>query len=247
MFPCLGGERYWPLTGSVGFFRAPLHKVARKFVTLSRGSPWSIREFASFEGAFNAFAPYPFYAGRTRFAVEATDPGWVVVLDTGYPGADIKGFMSDRAQLDLRCEFVAVEWMPKSTKSLAGASFVHYRPSESGLKLFSRPRNTDRRWVQTSDQDGRWQFDASGDSRPFEEFDRYEVRRKAERLPRELLGRYLAAVGIPVDQDGWLSGPVIAAIRGLSPGDDQEWSSMVELRRLCGYPEDRIPADLVRF
>ncbi|MGH3932606.1 MAG: hypothetical protein ACRDTF_21830, partial [Pseudonocardiaceae bacterium] len=145
------------------------------------------------------------------------------------------------------CEFVAVEWLPRSTKSLAGATFVHYKPSESGLKLFNRPRRMDQRWVQTSDQDGRWEFNASGDPRPFEELDIYQVRRKAERLPLDLLGRYLAAVGIPVDHEGWLTGRVTAAIRELSPGNEEQWSSMVELRRLCGYPEDRIPTDLVRF
>jgi hypothetical protein len=192
-------------------------------------------------------APFRFCAKQARFAVSTAGSEWVVVLDASFPGGDIKGFMSDRAQLDLRCEFVAVEWMPKSTKSLASATFVHYKPGESGLKLFSRPRHIDRRWVQTSDQDGRWEFDASGDPQPYEEFDKYEVRRKAERLPLDLLGRYLAAVGIPVDKDGWLSGPVIAAIREPFGGNDQQWSSVVELRRLCGYPEDRIPTDLVRL
>ncbi|MGH3937825.1 MAG: hypothetical protein ACRDTG_04195 [Pseudonocardiaceae bacterium] len=155
--------------------------------------------------------------------------------------------MGARARLDLHCEFVAVEWMPKSSKTLPGATFVHYLPTRSRLNIFSGSARSAERWVQTSDQEGRWEFNARGELRPFEEPGKYEARRKAERLPPELLGRYLAAVGIPLDKEGWLSGPVFAATREPFDGHNQEWSSMVELRRLCGYPEDRIPNDLVRF
>lgn len=247
VLPCFGGDRYWPLTGNVGLLRAPLAAVAGRMVTLGRRSPWSTAEFGDLDGALTALAPFQFGAKQARLAIRTAGSEWVAVLDSAFPGGDIKGFMSDRAQRDLHCEFVAVKWSPNSHKTLPGASFVHYVPTNSRLSTFRGPTRPDQRWVQASDQDGRWEFDTSGDPRSFEELDRYQARRKAERLPLELLGRYLAALGVPVDKDGWLGGPVIVATRVPFGGDGREWSSMVELRRLCGYPEDRIPTDLVRF
>lgn len=204
MFPCFGRDKYWPLTGNVGLLRAPLRKVAQRVVNLSRGSSWSLREFDTLDDAIAGLTPFRFCADQARFAVSTAGSEWVVVLDMGFPGGDVAGFMGARARLDLHCEFVAVEWMPKSSKALPGATFVHYLPTRSRLNIFSGPSRSDER-------------------------------------------RYLAAVGIPMDKEGWLSGPVLAATREPFGGDNQEWSSMVELRRLCGYPEDRIPTDLVRF
>lgn len=50
-------------------------------------------------------------------------------------------------------------------------------------------------------EDGRWGWYESGTPYPFEETDRYARRRKRDRFDRELLLTYLAALGIPVDDE----------------------------------------------
>jgi hypothetical protein len=47
--------------------------------------------------------------------------------------------------------------------------------------------------------EGTWQFDAFGRVQPWEEPERYEERRLRDRFDRELLLRYLAALGIDAD------------------------------------------------
>jgi hypothetical protein len=51
--------------------------------------------------------------------------------------------------------------------------------------------------------DGRWGWDESGVPFAFEETERYSARLKRHRFDREMLLRYLAALGIPVDDDAY--------------------------------------------
>lgn len=243
MFGCLGGLRYWPLTGAFGAFRVPLDTV------VARAAPWNrpgrTVRYGSLDEALAAQAPYKFGLHQAAFALPAGGGGWTVVFESAFPNGDIRGFMQARARYDLRCEFVAAEWIPNNSRSLAGAAFGHYRPARRRLP-FGRPEG-DQRSVEASDQDGRWEFDAVGEPREFEEPEHYQARRKADRLDLALLGRYLAGVGVPVADPAWLDGPVAVADFGPSPDTDVTWSTVEELRKLCGYPADRIPTDLVRF
>lgn len=93
MFPCFGRDKYWPLTGNVGLLRAPLRKVAQRVVNLSRGSSWSLREFDTLDDAIAGLTPFRFCADQARFAVSTAGSEWVVVLDMGFPGGDVAGFM----------------------------------------------------------------------------------------------------------------------------------------------------------
>jgi hypothetical protein len=243
LFTCLGGLRYWPLTGSVGFFRAPLEVVAAKAAPWNR--PGKTVRYGSLDEALVAQARYKFGLHQAAFALSAGAGGWTVVFESAFPGSDIRGFMRARAQYDLGCEFVAVEWVPNNSRTLPSAAFQHYRPARRRLP-FGRPER-DERTVQASDQDGRWEFDAVGEPREFEEPERYQARRKADRLDPPLLERYVAAVGVPVADPAWLDGPVEVAVFGPAPDTDVTWSTVEELRTLCGYPVDRIPTDLVRL
>ncbi len=51
------------------------------------------------------------------------------------------------------------------------------------------------RTVGATATDGRWAWDESGQPLPFEDVSRYGARRKRDRLDRELLVQYLAALG----------------------------------------------------
>jgi hypothetical protein len=247
MFPCLGGARYWPLTAEVGFFRAPLDKVVRsvKPWRSARRSPWTTTRHADLDTALAAHRPYAFRSAHAVFAVAAADGAWTVTIDSAFPFADVAGYMKARALLDVKCEFAAVEWVPAAPDIFANATFVHFRPERRFLRRPQSPGDT--RWIQASDQDTAWEFDASGPARPFEEPQRYTARRKADRLTFDQLERYLAGVGVPVDDPGWLTGPVVVAVRPPRHPTELTWSTVAELRRLCGYPADTIPTDLVRW
>jgi hypothetical protein len=247
MFACLGGAGYWPLTAKVGLFRAPLDRVVRSARPWRsrRGSSWTTTRHPDLDTALAAHQPYPFGVEHAVFAVAAADGAWTVTVDSAFPSGDVAGFMRARALFDVECEFAAVAWVPSAADVLAASTFVHFLPERRFLRSPQPPGNT--RWIQASDQDSRWEFDASGPARPFEEPQRYTARRKADRLTLDQLERYLAGVGVPVDDPGWLTGPAVAAVRPPPRPPESTWSTMVELRALCGYPADTVPTDLVRW
>lgn len=258
MFPCLQGERYWPLTANVGFLRARPEDVARVAVPWGRGSPWARADHDTYEEPLAA----PPSSGR-MFLLSSGGGEWTTVLESAYPDADTGPYFAARAYFDLGCELVAVKWEPAGNHVDPGAQFVHQRaiplPPRRRFRATPPREPEDLRTVQSLLHEGRWEFDATGRPRDFEEPEHYGRRRKAERLPRELLARYVAAVGVAVDDPGWWDGPAIAIVRARPPKGgyqltDQQyaeiypvWSTVGELRRACGYPLDRIPDDLVRF
>ncbi len=248
MFPCLGGMRWWPLTAMVGIFHAPIDKVVRTAQPWKppRGSPWRSRHHPDLEEAVGAHAPYLLGVETAAFAVASRDGEWTAALSSAAPVRGDLQFLRARAAYDVKCEFVGVEWTPASDEVFANATFTHL---QAGRGLFRRSRLEDARWIQASDQDETWEFDAVGEPLPFEEPQRYNARRKADRLGLDMLGRYLAALGVPVDDAGWLTGPVVAAVRqphplAVQPGA-QPWSTPEDLRRVVGYPQDRVPTDLM--
>jgi hypothetical protein len=62
-------------------------------------------------------------------------------------------------------------------------------------------------------EDGRWSWDASGVLLPFEDPGRYRARLVRDRLPRDLLVGYLAALGIGVDDDACYGRAVLVTQR----------------------------------
>jgi hypothetical protein len=162
-----------------------------------------------------------------------TADGRTVGMNAAGPGADVVPWYAARAKFQLNCDFVGVSFLPKSDRVLPGAMFLDVRSGGSSLD------------VRASDQGRSWVFQRVAvpeDARAYEEPDYYRLRRKADRLPLELLGRYLTALGVPVDDPGYLSGPVLVcrpADRGTG-----EWKQIGQLRELRGYPLDVVPRTL---
>jgi hypothetical protein len=171
---------------------------------------------------------------------------WTTVLGTDFLADDYVDRLAARAFFDLRCEFVGCSWRPTTRVAEAGAAFVHQRASP---RTWGR-RVEDRRTVEAGQVGG--YFSAVGEPRAFEEPEYYERRRTIERLPRELLARYMAAVGVAVDHPGWWDGPVTVVAQANRtplphdpPVDPKDmWSTIQDLRRVCQYPPDGIPDDL---
>jgi hypothetical protein len=248
MFPCLGGMRWWPLTATVGLFRAPIDRVVRKSGPWkrARGSVWRSTRHPGLDEALATHAPYLSGVETAVFAVSSRDGEWTAAISSAAPFRGDLGYFRARAAWDLRCEFVGVAWTPASGDILADATFAHL---PAGGR-FRRAPIHEGRWVQASDQDERWEFDAVGEPLPFEEPERYTAHRKADRLGVGLLARYLAGAGVPVENTSWLTGPAVAAIRSPHPtrvlAVAQPWSTPADLRRVAGYPDDHVPTTLVK-
>jgi hypothetical protein len=66
--------------------------------------------------------------------------------------------------------------------------------------------------------EGRWRFDVHGEVQPFEDVEQDGERRIRDRLDRDLLLRYLAALGIEADRpDAYGEGILIETIADWSP------------------------------
>jgi hypothetical protein len=185
------------------------------------------------------------------FLAATSDDEWTALFVSNFPHTDVAGYWFARARLDVECDYLCYQWIPSSPASMAPAdrvlgcaSFLDYHHVRR--PLIGRQERPDKRSIQTSDQGGRWDFDLVGQPRPYEQPEYYERRRKAQRLPLELIEAYLAACGIPVRRADWLSGPVtVAAERGR--GARRSWTSLEELRSRFGYPADGIPMTLTQW
>ena len=247
MLPCLGGDRWFPLTSQVAFFHAPLEKVVGGIHEFGRRSSWAVAEHPDLSSAVAATAPHPYLRKRSVFAIPTRDGQWCALLASGAPGADVGPYFVVRAQLDVGCDLVAADWAPRSDTVPAGASFTDYRHVRRGLfagKGSAADRRRTQRTVQVSRQDRGWEFDALGPVRDYEDPAAYERTPKSRRLDLPLLDRYLEAAGIPVHDENWLTGPVRTATARLTDDTGPTWSAIAELRELCGYPATGVPEQL---
>jgi hypothetical protein len=96
--------------------------------------------------------------------------------------------------------------------------------------------NVERSISVSNDVDG-WTFEMRGRVQPFEETDRYQAPRKADRFTPEMLERYCGALGISLFDPAFYGGPgviidsppwFLPRIKGLS---------LAEARRALGFVE----------
>lgn len=91
-------------------------------------------------------------------------------------------------------------------RCVAAENTPRYGPGHEGTQLWvlgpaGEPPLMYERTLSAVATDGRWEWHESGDPLAFEETNRYEARRVRQRLDRSLLMSYLAALGIPADDD----------------------------------------------
>lgn len=245
MIPAFGGWRYWPLNSEVAVLRADPRTVCRELDPHGRGI---VGEHPDLDAAIAANAPYPFGRRDTDFLVTASD-GATVALSSAAPRAGLLHlYRADAVRMGW--ESVAAQWAPRQPGQLAAAGFDHLRPStgDPGDDGTGR-RATDQLTVQVIDTGRRWVFDrippgGGHRDRDYEEPDAYRTRRAADRLPLDLIRRYLAGSGIPVGDPGYLRGPVISLTQPRRMTGRDDWSSVPGLRAASGYPADGIPTDL---
>lgn len=84
--------------------------------------------------------------------------------------------------------------------------------------------------------DSGWQFEEFGDPLPFEQLERYKLRKKADRLNPEILRDYGAALGVPFWDESAYGDQVVQIEEGSSLGVDSEKSfkQIVEAAKASG-------------
>jgi hypothetical protein len=134
----------------------------------------------------------PFEAPWTRELVLPCGD-WTAYLNNFVHGGDPTAIGPAIARLlDVRC--VVAEHAPR------------YGPGHEATQLWvmgpaGAPPLMYERTVGAVASDGRWEWVESGPAFPFEDTARYAARRIRNRFDRELLVRYLDALGIPADDD----------------------------------------------
>lgn len=120
---------------------------------------------------------------------------WTAVVNNFVNGGDSSAPGPAVARsLDVRC-VVAVR-VPRYGPGHAATQLIVEGPGGEGPL-------SNIRTLSAHATDGRWRWDESGVAFEFEETERYSKRRTRDRFDRGMLLRYLAALGIPVDDDAY--------------------------------------------
>jgi hypothetical protein len=187
------GGRYAPITDAIGFLEADFAQVvaadARWRASLGgyRGRPVS----GPLPSLLDALLPLT--GPLLRYVwVETTGP-WTAYFDNFVLGSDTFGPVSYLAQ-QLGCRGVAIGCREGTGRRGASASFSLYGPERTEWLNVVRS-------VAAVEDDGRWEWSASGTAQPFEDLAAYRRRRVRDRLTPDLLASYCGAFGIrPFDE-----------------------------------------------
>jgi hypothetical protein len=189
----LGGHLS-PVGWTVAFVRAPHDALVAADLSWRSGLGQHVE--AAPAGPFPAClaALDPFEAPWTTELLVAGD-GWTAYLNNGRDGGDPTSAATVLAQqLGVPCV-------------VAMSSPLH-GPGHGGTQLWvtgpdGEPPLGYVRTLAAVATDGRWAWHESGRALPFEDASRTGARRVRDRLDRDLLVTYLAALGIRVDDRGW--------------------------------------------
>ena len=190
-------NKYAPLTFKWGFLELPLQTVGQAYARWVKGLLKSVKVTeinCSLEEALRQLEPLDMGSQRVLFL--STQSNWTAYFDNGSIGgnpATVVGYLSQ----SLECRGVDCASIPntlsrqdKGKRGTWGAvMFTLYAP---------QPRkflNVDRAITLINDVGG-WTFRTTGDPQPFEQPERYEARKKADRFTSEMLENYCRALGI---------------------------------------------------
>lgn len=192
-------QKWHPVTSDFGLIQAPLERLLPEFENWhsSFGTKYARTEIAtSLADAFDALLPLA--ASKMRRLFVATRSNWVACFQNGIQGSDPFPAMSYLAvrmgvlAMRLCCTpqhaaYPATIWEVYAPESLGGGSPLGYRRS-----------------IAAANDGGRWVFEESGERYPFEQVERYAVRRKGDRFTAEMLRAYLLHFGIELFTDDFL-------------------------------------------
>jgi hypothetical protein len=238
-----------PLGWSVGFLRVPFVEARRATIEWREslaerfGHRLLVRECGELNDGVSAFLEVmrlldPLQTPPKKELLVGTDTGWTMNVVNNHLGGDSvswTGHLSDQ----LQCEAVLATHVPEDQYPYPSTQFellgpkgpppLHYVRTISAGKFDS----------------GRWEFSAIGEPQPFEEVERYAAKRIRDRLTREMLIRYLAALEIEPDRADFFNRAVLLetdapfASRTSTLGDTQREYGISPLCDGSGAPARR--------
>jgi hypothetical protein len=187
------GGRYAPITEAIGFLEADFSRV----VEADRRWRASLGGYAgrSIDGPLSAWldALLPLKGPLTTYVLGETVAGWTAYFDNFVGGSDPFGPVSYLAQ-QIRCRGVTVGCRAATSKRGASVCFGLYGPEPTEWLNLVRA-------VSAVQDQGRWEWTATGAVQPFEEIERYGRRRVQDRFTPDMLTRHCGALGIrPFDE-----------------------------------------------
>ena len=199
------GGGLWPIGWSIGFVARPLRE------TYGRYREWGLKARFDELGRrpIRELLQHllPFEAPYTRRLLVETRSGWTAIFDNSRGGGDPTPPTSYLAAGDV--QGVIATHIPREQYSLPSTQF-HLLGPNGEPPLF---------YVRTVDagvyDSGRWEFETWGQPLPFEETHAYGERRVCDRLNRDLLLRYLAALEIDADDPHFYGEGVLVQQRWL--------------------------------
>jgi hypothetical protein len=197
------GGGLWPLGWSIGLVQRPLAEIYDRY------RAWGLKARFEEPGRLPILDLLqhllPFEMPYTRRLLVATRSKWTAIFDNSRGGGDPWPPTSYLAAGDV--DGVIATHIPREQYSLPATQFHLLGPTgEPPLH-----------YVRTIDagifDSGRWEFQTFGQPQPFEETEAYEKRLIRDRFDRDMLLRYLAALGIDADEPDFYGEAVLVQER----------------------------------
>lgn len=199
-----------PITFRIGFLNCSFKKARETFVR------WKTQHFKSvefkevslpIEQALGELQPLSAIPRRWLLVPTASD--WVAYFDNGARGPDpvpIIGYLAEQ----LACQGAIATSIPNTltepTRTMSGlygaVQFELFAPHPTHFLNYERI-------VSSTNDGGKWRFDANGPVQSFEDTARYQKRRVVDRFTPDMLKSYCYALGIRIDSPDFYRSPSV--------------------------------------
>ncbi|MEU7908528.1 hypothetical protein [Actinoplanes sp. NPDC049118] len=184
------GDRYAPITSSIGFLEAPLETAGDALAAWRRELYPRVetgRPAEPFPEMLHRLEPLT-GGSRPRELLVATDSAWTAYFDCTLRGTDAVstiGYLTRR----IRCRGLAVRAIPHTPARYGATQLELFGPEQTDFINYVRT-------VSTTYDGNRWVFSATGAPQPFERPELYQARRVRDRFTIEHLAEYGERLGL---------------------------------------------------
>jgi hypothetical protein len=189
------GAGVWPIGQLIGFVEAPFDVVVEAMRSWKRElrARWRERAFVDVPVLEQLESLAPLQAPWTRELLIETTGSWTAHVSNDLGGGDSWPRVSYLGDV-LETQWVVASHTPAE----------QYPYPSTQLWIGGPQGEPPLRFVRTISagvyDNGRWEFETTGPVQPWEDPTRYSERRIQDRLTRNMLVQYLAALGIDVDE-----------------------------------------------
>jgi len=229
------GDRYAPVTSSIGFLRAPLPEAAealRKWRLAIHDAAECLELPGGLVDNVKRLEPLTGGVSPRELLVATRSPEWTAVFDCAVQGGDQVTTVGYLART-IMCPGVVVVSIPDS----AGGGGLPQRYGALQLEMFAPVMTDFLNYVRSISmvRDGsRWRFDANGTVQDFEDLSVYRRRKVIDRFTLQMLTDYAAALGLEPFDPGFYPGPSALIVTPTTPPPGAQVLSIAEAQRWAG-------------